>query len=309
MWENTVVGSTYRLCFSDDYYQDDWYQPAVPARRRVRRRRDTSFDDAATFTVTEETRRQERTVTLPVVGQLPASGRAVRHRVPRRRRHADRRDRHVEARRGRADLPVGHLGRRRRGSSCRTAPRPTFTPTADLVGKTLFVEVTGTLAGYRTATMQAWAGDVGAAQPTLSQPLAISRHRHRGPDAHRDVRHDHPGRPVPDVPVARRRLRGARAPAREKTFTLTADHVGKRITARMSTGSGGGVLHVSATSAVVQSGVAAHVARPDDHRKDHGRAGAHRRPRHVGTCPGHAEVPVVPRRHQDQRRHGRHLHA
>ena len=68
MWENTVVGSTYRLCFSDDYYQDDWYQPAV-------RHGDacvgggTTFDDAATFTVTEATRRQELTITLPVVGQ------------------------------------------------------------------------------------------------------------------------------------------------------------------------------------------------------------------------------------------------
>src|SRR4029079_10983309 len=51
---------------------------------------------------------------------------------------------------------------------------PTFAPTADLVGRTLFVEFTGTLAGYRTATMQAWAGDVGAAQPMLSQPLGLA---------------------------------------------------------------------------------------------------------------------------------------
>ena len=68
MWENTVVGSTYRLCFSDDYYQDDWYQPAV-------RHGDacigggTTFDDAATFTVTEADPPAGAHVTLPVVGQ------------------------------------------------------------------------------------------------------------------------------------------------------------------------------------------------------------------------------------------------
>ena len=42
----------------------------------------------------------------------------------------------------------------------------------------------------------------------------------------------------------------------QDTFTLTADHIGTRITARMSSGNGGGVLHTSVTSAVVQAGVA-----------------------------------------------------
>ena len=32
MWENTVVGSTYKLCFSDDLYDDDGVPAGGPAR-------------------------------------------------------------------------------------------------------------------------------------------------------------------------------------------------------------------------------------------------------------------------------------
>ena len=253
MWENTVVGSTYKLCFSDDYYQDDWYQPEL-------RHGDgcvgggTSSEDAATFTVTEQTRRIERTVTLPVVGRslrpvepfvtgsLAVGGTLTAEPGTWKPAGVALTYRWITWVDGeRVVLPKG-TGK-------------TFTPTADLAGKTVFVEVTGTLAGYRTATMQGWAGDVGAAQPTLSQPLAIAGTATVGQTLTATYGTITPADPYPMFQwlVDGFAVTGTSS---EKTFTLTADHVGKRITARLSTGSGGGVLHVSATSGVVQSGIA-----------------------------------------------------
>ncbi|GEK23554.1 hypothetical protein CXY01_40740 [Cellulomonas xylanilytica] len=253
LWENTVVGSTYKLCVSDDYYQDDWYQPGV-------RHGDacvgggTTYDDAATFTVTEQTRRQEVVVTLPVVGQ---SLRPVEPFVTGSTAVGGT----LTAETGtwkpagvalsyqwvtwvdneRVLLPAG--------------TGATFTPTADLVGKSLNVEVTGTLAGYRTATMQAWAGEVGTTAPTISQPLTLA-----GTAAVGQTLTATYGTITPpdDYPMFQWLVDGFPVgwTTSEKTFTLTAEHIGTRITARMTSyGDGGGVLHTSATSAVVQSGV------------------------------------------------------
>jgi hypothetical protein len=54
------------------------------------------------------------------------------------------------------------------------ATSATYVPTADLAGKLLEVEITGTESGYADATVTAEAGDVGATRPSLSTPLTIT---------------------------------------------------------------------------------------------------------------------------------------
>ncbi|XBB65323.1 hypothetical protein ABFU82_14505 [Nocardioides sp. WV_118_6] len=53
------------------------------------------------------------------------------------------------------------------------ATSATYTPTAALAGKTLLVEVTGTLADHRSATETSYVGPVGATTPTMTGTLAI----------------------------------------------------------------------------------------------------------------------------------------
>lgn len=172
MWWSTQVGKKYRLCFSDDWYDDPSWRPATRYADRCWDQA-TSQDTATTITVTEQTRRQVLTVALPVAGKslLPGtpfvtgsakvgstltvdpgqwnpSGVALSYRWYLYRAGA------------RIDL---------------SATGRTYTPTADLrTGDTISVEVTGTRSGYKTATRYAYGGEIGKPTPTLSSPVKIT---------------------------------------------------------------------------------------------------------------------------------------
>ncbi|ROS30859.1 carboxypeptidase regulatory-like domain-containing protein [Cellulomonas sp. PhB150] len=172
MWWTTQVGKKYRLCFSDDWYDDPSWRPATRYADRCWDQA-TSQDTATTITVTEQTRRQVLTVELPAGGKsmLPGTpfvtgaakvggtlsvdpGQWTPSDVALTYRWYAYRDG------TRIDLPA--TGR-------------TYTPTTDLeAGDSVSVEVTGTRSGYKSATRYGYGGEIGQATPTLSAPVKIT---------------------------------------------------------------------------------------------------------------------------------------
>ena len=172
MWWRTEVGKTYRLCFMDDFYvDDDW----VPAQRYA----DRCWDDEATqdtatdITVTATSRRQELTVALTPAGKSLVPGTPW-----------------VTGSAAVGGLLTVDPGTWLPGDTALTyqwgtwegstrvdfpgATGRTYSPTAAQAGDSIFVVVTGTRAGYKTASQYGYAGTAGMPTPTLSTPLTIS---------------------------------------------------------------------------------------------------------------------------------------
>ncbi|WP_158580682.1 carboxypeptidase-like regulatory domain-containing protein [Cellulomonas rhizosphaerae] len=173
MWWRTEVGKTYKLCFEDDWYGDPSWRPTV-------RYADRCWNQAATqaaatpITVTEATRRQTFTVALPVAGKslLPGTPFVTGAAKVGSALTAD------PGQWTPSGVALSYRWVAYRGATRIELPSTsrTFVPTAENVaaGDSITVEVTGTLAGYKTATRSAWAGEVGKPTPTLSSPVKIT---------------------------------------------------------------------------------------------------------------------------------------
>ncbi|GAA3686428.1 hypothetical protein GCM10022237_51040 [Nocardioides ginsengisoli] len=169
-FDRTVeAGATYKVCFYDDDYEYN---------TRAERYADRCWTNATTLaTATEWTPSLaepvlQGTVTLPSAGSSLTVGHpwvdgAAKAGVPLTVRPGTW---------GPAGVALGYQWVTYAAGDRVVIPGATgatFTPTAALAGKDLSVEVTGTLAGYRTATSSFSVGPVGGSTPTMTGTLAI----------------------------------------------------------------------------------------------------------------------------------------
>jgi len=170
-WSNAQVGTSYKICLYDDDYD---------VNTRAERYADRCWVDAADLA--------GATVWTPTAGQptldatitLPAAGHSLTVGHP----WVDGTAKLGQALTVRPGVwgPSGvalsyqwvtydDAGNR---TTIAGATSPTFTPAAAQSGKSISVEVTGTLAGYRTATSTAYVGTVGGTTPTMTGALTIT---------------------------------------------------------------------------------------------------------------------------------------
>lgn len=245
----TEPGKTYRVCAYDGWYSPDWN----PSQRYADRCWDgaTSLETATSFTATKGQRRS-LTIALPVAGK---SLRAYDPFVT-----------------GSPTVggtltvdpgtwsPSGVTYSYRwlaDGVAIPGATGRTYVPTSSVSGKGIVAEVSGSLSGYKTATMSGWGNEVGASTPTLASPLTITGSTTLGSTltaSHGAITPAPTYGPsyawlVDGVPVVN--------PATDqRKFVLTSAHVGKRITVRLISYDQAvtNELHASATSAAVTAG-------------------------------------------------------
>ncbi|WP_377321049.1 hypothetical protein ACFJIY_18260 [Pimelobacter simplex] len=166
---NVAAGATYKVCFYDDDY--DYNTRAV-------RYADRCWDGAATqATATEWTPTAQQptltgSVTLPSAGSSLTVGHpwvdgSAKVGVPLTVRPGVWGPEGVALTYQWITLDGGVR------TPIAGATGTTFTPTAAQAGKTVMVDVTGTLAGYRTAMSRRLVGKVGGTTPTMTGTLAI----------------------------------------------------------------------------------------------------------------------------------------
>ena len=258
MWRPTDPGHQYKLCFSDDYYDDspDFPEEAwTPAERHVdgcwtsSGATGATLDEATPVSFDALGQRKDLTVVMPsaglsltpvdpfVTGSATVGGTLT-----------------VQTGTWQPTDAVLTYQWMVSGTSGLTdvagATGPTFVPTADLGGRMLTVAVTATRSGYKTMSRWGYAGTVGATVPTTSSPLTISGSPVPGgvltpaygtlsqPDAWTSFQWL-----VDGVPVGGQAGQGS-------TFTPTAAHVGKKVSVRMIAG-GDGELHLTAQVTIV----------------------------------------------------------
>jgi hypothetical protein len=248
--EGTEVGKTYRVCAYDGWYSPDWN----PALRYEDRCFDgaTSVETATSFAPTTSERRQELTIKLPVAGKSlraydpfvtgsPTVGGTLT----------------VDPGTwGPAGVTYGYRWLAD-GVAIPGATGQSYVPTSAVDGKAITAEVSGTLSGYKTASMRAWGNTVGAGTPTLASPLTITGSTTVGSTltaSHGAIT------PAPRYGADYRWLVDGVPVVNpnddQKTFTLTSGHVGKKVTVRLLSydESVPNELHASATSGVVVAG-------------------------------------------------------
>ncbi|MFW5473106.1 carboxypeptidase regulatory-like domain-containing protein [Knoellia sp. CPCC 206450] len=226
----TEVGGRYKFCFYDDHYG-----PEAPNRetRYASRCWDSATSSDTATILTQPTSPAQRTlrVVLPVAGK---SLTASEPWVDGPSRVGSTLTAHANAwgpsgvqlayqwgwydkANGWAFVPVAG------------ATGTTFTPTSDLAGKAVAVRVTGSLSGYVTTTMSSIGYEVGTGV-ALTSPLQISG----SPVAGQTLTANHgtpAGGAAIDYDSYEWRADGVYA-GQQKTFTLTSDMVGKKISVR-----------------------------------------------------------------------------
>jgi len=249
----TEVGTTYKFCVSDTWY-DNW----APATRYQDRCWDgaTTEATATPFTVTTETRRRDLTIVLPVAGKgltarepfvsgTPTVGSTLTV------------DPGTWAPSG-VTLTYEWMKPNGAGTGFVAIPGATgrtFTVTSDLLGTYVFARVTGTLSGYRSAQYYANGVEIRSTAPTLASPLTITGSGVAGTSLNASHGAISPaGDWSPSYTwvvggVPQDTMWGGLSP-----LALTSAMVGQRITLRMSAYLDGATLQVNATGPVVLAG-------------------------------------------------------
>ncbi|WP_215814464.1 hypothetical protein [Pimelobacter sp. 30-1] len=169
MSRTVAAGATYKVCFYDDDY--DYNTRAVRYEDRCWNNA-TTLATATEWTPTTQEPTLQGTVTLPSAGSSLTVGHpwvdgSAKVGVPLTVRPGGWGPEGVAL----TYQWITHDGGVR--TPIAGATSTTFTPTAAQSGKTLMVEVTGTLAGHRTATSNRLVGKVGGTTPTMTGSLAI----------------------------------------------------------------------------------------------------------------------------------------
>ncbi|CAN7250349.1 carboxypeptidase regulatory-like domain-containing protein [Knoellia sp. LjRoot47] len=226
----TEVGGRYKFCFYDDYYGPE--APARDVRYGSRCWDNTATHDVATvFTQPTSPAQQTLKVVLPLVGK---SLTASEPWVDGAARVGSPLTVHPGAW-GPSGVQLAYQWGYQDESNgwvfvpVAGATGTSFTPTSDLTGKRISVRVTGTLAGYATATQMGSVYAPVGSGVTLSAPLQITG----SPVAGQVLTATH-GTPVGsavDYDGYEWRVNGSYA-GQQKTFALTSDMVGKTISVR-----------------------------------------------------------------------------
>ena len=182
MWFSADPGTTWRLCFSDTWYQptDDGMGTWTPARRHLdgcwtsAGTRGATLDKANNIGFTDVGQRKNLTIVMPDAGKALTLG------YPSVVGSTDTGQKLTASPGtwGPGTVTLGYQWVAYTDDGSRQviagATSRTFTTTSAQQGKHLVVEVTGKRTGYATATRSTGLGPIGRAAPTLASPLTIT---------------------------------------------------------------------------------------------------------------------------------------